>query len=161
MTGLEVCIGLMVTGRIFNVGLGSVMSDIDRAIPLTYVEEIDEIGRGARRDYGLIEVSLVKDNNDWILTAFTLELHRLSGSADLQGEVRSDAGVSFQRYMPWAQLEEKFSTVAHDASLQAVRQGDFLEYRNEDAKVSAFVVNDNTERGEWPGHGDVWSISVG
>ncbi|WP_159050455.1 hypothetical protein [Streptomyces cellostaticus] len=101
------------------------------------------------------------DANQWVLTGVTLELHRLPGNRDLLREIPADSGVSFEEYMPWLELKEKFLSSMSDSSLQRVVQGDFLEYRNADAKVSAFVVDDDSERDEWPGQGDVWSIALG
>jgi hypothetical protein len=160
MTGLQFCATLMATGRIFDVGIGSSVSDVDLALAGEYVEELGDGGVDARRDYGLIEMSLTEADG-WVLTGVTLELHRLSGNSYLLREFRDDSGVSFERYTSWHELKEKFLCSASDPSLQCVQQGDFLEYRRPDVKVSVFVVNDNSERDEWPGQGDVWSIALG
>ncbi|MEU2929937.1 hypothetical protein ABZ636_33550 [Streptomyces sp. NPDC007251] len=160
MTGLKLCATLLARGRILDVGIGSAVSEVDRAFRGEYVEELSDGGVDARRDYGLVELSLTKDS-EWVLTGGTLELHRLSDNPDLLQEFHRDSGVIFQRYTAWRELEEHFSDIAPGVSLQCARQGDFLEYRNPDVKVSVFVVDDDTERGEWPGKGDVWSIALG
>ncbi|MEU9445780.1 hypothetical protein AB0D42_33890 [Streptomyces sp. NPDC048304] len=114
----------------------------------------------ARRDYGLIELSLTK-KSEWVLAGATLQLHRLPGNPDLLREFHRDSGVAFQSYTAWRELEECFLSAAPDVALQCVQQRGFLEYRNPDAKVSVFVVDDGAERSEWPGHGEVWSIALG
>lgn len=158
--GLELCATLVATGRIFNIGLGSSVSDVNRAFMGEYVEEFDGGGVGARRDYGWIEISLTKAD-EWILTGVTLELHRLSENPELIREFHDDSGVPFEGYTSWLELKEEFLSSVPDSSLRCAQQGDFLEYRNPDVKVSVFVVNDNSERDEWPGQGDVWSIALG
>ncbi|WP_317443220.1 hypothetical protein [Streptomyces collinus] len=160
MTGLQLCATLMATGRIFGVGIDSSVSEVDQALRGEYVEELSDGGVDARRDYGWIEISLTK-REQWVLVGATLELHRLSGNADLIRDVLSESGVAFEGYTSWLELKEQFLSSAGDSSLQCMQQGDYMEYRNPDVKVSVFVVNDETERDEWPGQGDVWSIALG
>ncbi|MEU1405736.1 hypothetical protein ABZ471_25845 [Streptomyces sp. NPDC005728] len=162
LTGLQLCATLLATGRIFGVGLGSAVTEVDRALAGEYVEELGGSGTGMRRDYGLIEISLTKTDEDrWVLAGVTLELHRLPGGPDLLREIRDYSGVPFDGYTSWLELKDEFPTSVSHPSLQCARQGDFLEYRKMDVKVSVFVVNDNAERDEWPGQGDVWSIALG
>ncbi|AGS69417.1 hypothetical protein [Streptomyces collinus] len=160
MTGLKLCATLLATGRIFGVGIDSSVSEVDQALRGEYIEELGDSGVDARRDYGWIEISLTK-REQWVLVGATLELHRLSENADLIRDVLSESGVAFEGYTPWLELKEQFLSSAPDSSLQCTQQGDYMEYRNPDVKVSVFVVNDDTERDEWPGHGDVWSIALG
>jgi hypothetical protein len=150
--GLQLCASLLVEGRVLGVGLGASASEIDRAFRSAYVEELSKGGADARRDYGLIELSLTK-RSEWVLAGATLQLDRLPGNPDLH--------FAFPRYTAWREVEECFLSASPGVALQCVQQGGFLEYRNPDAKVSVFVVEDGTERSEWPGHGDVWSIALG
>jgi hypothetical protein len=158
--GLRLCASLLAEGRVLGVGLGTSAPEIDEAFRSEYVEELVKGRLDARRDYGLIELSLTK-KSEWVLTGATLQLHRLPGSPDLLREFHRDSGYAFQPYTAWRELKECFLSTTPGVALQCVQRGDFLEYRNPGVKVSVLVVDDGTERSEWPGHGEVWSIVLG
>ncbi|WP_327304151.1 hypothetical protein OG730_11475 [Streptomyces sp. NBC_01298] len=48
-----------------------------------------------------------------------------------------------------------------EGALVRTTQGDCLEYRNPDTKVSVLVVDGEDERDDWPGHAGLWSVSRG
>ncbi|WP_405488018.1 hypothetical protein [Streptomyces sp. NBC_00096] len=99
---------------------------------------------------------------DRVLTGGSLELHRLPGDPALAADWGSATGVDFEPYTAWSDVRGAIAAAGLDeAALECTAQGDYLEYRNPDTKVSVLVVDGEDERDAWPGHGDIWSVSLG
>ncbi|MET9468613.1 hypothetical protein ABZY44_28250 [Streptomyces sp. NPDC006544] len=136
------------------------MAEADLALPVGFIEE-DGPGGMLRRDYGLVELYF-SGEPDRILTGGSLELHRLPGDPALAAEWSSATGVDFAPYTAWSEVKGALAAAGlAEAALECTTQGDYLEYRNPDTKVSVLVVDGEDERDDWPGHGDLWSVSLG
>jgi hypothetical protein len=152
----KVLTDLIAEVRILTIGIGSTASEVDRKIPISFIEETD--GRDSlRRDYGLIEIYFTNGPH-WTVTGGAVELHRAASNSDLVEEFQRKTDSKFPKYVSWKKLTESMPAAAIPVRRD---QGDFLEYRYTETKVSVMVVNNHDIRDEWPGHGDIWSISLG
>lgn len=148
------------TGRLYEIGIGSTLSELQQAIDFDFVDVVDEDGYSMRRDYGFIEFYLNLDQ-DWRVSGGSVELHRLAVRSDMADRWHASMQDRFPQYLTWDELYSEFSSLPSAPSLQNIDQGDFQEYRAAETKVSVLVSNDHEERDEWLGHGDVWSVSLG
>ncbi|MBA6437322.1 MULTISPECIES: hypothetical protein [Streptomyces] len=91
-----------------------------------------------------------------------IELHRLA--ADDQGmaaEWRRGTGVEFPECCSWGELRDELLRTPDTPELDLRSQGGYLEYRAPETKVSVLVVDNEEERDDCPGRGDIWSLSLG
>ncbi|GAB2584559.1 hypothetical protein GCM10027168_16650 [Streptomyces capparidis] len=154
--------GVVATGRIHGVGIGSSLEEVARALPADYVDVADAED-SLRRDFGFVELYL-SGGPAWTVTGGSVELHRLAGDDSGMAEAwRRATGVAFPGYCSWAELREELSSRADAPALEPHRQGGYREFRAPRTKVTVLVVDDEDEDREdgWPGHGDVWSVSLG
>lgn len=160
MTGAEFIAAFLAAGSLRGLRPGSAVAEADLALPVDFIEENDPGGM-LRRDYGLVELYFSGEPTR-VLTGGSLELHRLPGDPALAAEWSSATGVDFAPYTPWAEVKGAIATAGLDeAALECTPQGDYLEYRNPGTRVSVLVVHGEDERDDWPGHEDVWSVSLG
>nr|WSX49380.1 hypothetical protein OG409_10700 [Streptomyces sp. NBC_00974] len=160
MTGPEFIAAFLAAGSLRGLRTGSAVAQADLALPVDFIEE-DGPGGMLRRDYGLIELYF-SGEPDRVLTGGSLELHRLPGDPVLAAEWSSATGVDFAPYTAWSEVEGALAAAGLAVgALECTTQGDYLEYRNPDTKVSVLVVDGEDERDDWPGHGDLWSVSLG
>ncbi|WP_327295960.1 hypothetical protein [Streptomyces sp. NBC_01197] len=124
------------------------------------MEETDEDGVSLRRDYGALEVTF-SGEPDGVVTGIVVEVHRLSGDSDTRADACQELKVDFPEYTRWTELAQELEETAGIPMLKISSQREFLEYRAAGTKVSVHVVNNDEERDDWPGHGDVWSVSLG
>ncbi|MEV4970005.1 hypothetical protein [Streptomyces scopuliridis] len=148
------------SGRLYGVGIGSTLAQLDQAIQCDFVDVVDEEGDSMRRDYGFVEFYLNSDR-DWTVSGGAIELHRLATRYEMADRWHAATRDKFPQYLTWGELNEEFSKLPDPPSLNLIDQGDFLEYRASATKVSVLVNNDQEERDGWLGHGDVWSVSLG
>ncbi|NDZ77603.1 hypothetical protein G3I19_03500 [Streptomyces sp. SID10853] len=160
MTGLRFLALLVATGRMHGVGIGSSVFEVDEALGSGFIEEADEEGDPRRRDYGPLEMHFSGGDHD-VVTGGVVEVHRLSGDAGIRTEARSELNVDFPEYTRWTELVQELEKTAGAPTLEISSHGEFLEYRAPGTKVSVHVVNNDEQRDEWPGQGDVWSVSLG
>ena len=160
MSAAELIASFIATGRLYGIGIGSTLTELQQAINFDFVDVVDENGDSMRRDYGFIEFYLNLDQ-DWRVSGGAVELHRLAVRSDMADRWRVAMHDSFPRYLAWDELYNDFSNLPSHPSLHNIDQGDFQEYRAAETKVSVLVSNDHEERDEWLGHGDVWSVSLG
>ncbi|MFJ9342618.1 hypothetical protein ACIRP0_25490 [Streptomyces sp. NPDC101733] len=160
MIGSEFIARLLATGEFHGLRPGASREEADRVIGVGFIAEEDGAGRSLRRDYGLVELCF-SGGPDWVLTSGSLELHRIPGDPDVAGGWREAMGVDFAPYTEWDEVLRVHAAAAPGlgAAMDRTDQGGFLEYRNPLTKVSVMVVEGEDERGDWPGHGDVWSVS--
>ncbi|WP_413809574.1 hypothetical protein [Streptomyces sp. OE57] len=162
MNGVAALASVIATGRLHGVGIGSSLEEVDQAVKADFIEVADEGHRTLRRDYGFVELYFSGGPGEWSMTSGMIELHRLA--ADDQGmaaEWRRDTGVEFPEYCPWSELREELSRTPDAPDIDLRPQGGYLEYRVPETKVSVLVVDSEEERDDCPGHGDVWSLSLG
>ncbi|MFF4094667.1 hypothetical protein ACFYYY_12625 [Streptomyces sp. NPDC001834] len=148
------------SGRLYGVGIGSTLMDLQQKINGDFVDVVDGEGDSMRRDYGFIEFYLNLDQN-WSVSGGAIELHRLAARNDMANRWHIAMRDKFPQYLTWDDLRDELSKLPNPPALQIIDQGDFLEYRASATKVSVLVNNDHEERDEWLGHGDVWSVSLG
>ncbi|MFE9728712.1 hypothetical protein ACFYQ5_35375 [Streptomyces sp. NPDC005794] len=160
MSATRLIASFIATGRLYGVGIGSTLIELQQAIDFNFVDVVDEDGESMRRDYGFIEFYLNLDQ-DWRVSGGSIELHRLAARSDTADRWRIAMQDHFPRYLTWDELYNEFVNLPNAPSLQNIDQGDFQEYRASETKVSVLVSNDHEERDEWLGHGDVWSVSLG
>ncbi|MCJ0869130.1 hypothetical protein [Streptomyces sp. AP-93] len=160
MTGPEFIAAFLAAGSLRGLRPGSAVADADLALPVDFIEE-EGAGGSLRRDYGLVELYF-SGEPDPVLTGGSLELHRLPGDPALAAEWSSATGVDVAPYTAWSEVEGALAAAGLAAvALECTTQGDYLECRNPDTKVSVLVVDGEDERDDWPGHGDLWSVSLG
>ncbi|WP_329382564.1 hypothetical protein OG625_19730 [Streptomyces sp. NBC_01351] len=162
MTGAEFIAGFLATGSLLGLRPGAAPADVDRALKVGFMEERDGPGGSLRRDYGLLELYFTAGPHR-LLTSGVLELHRLPCAPEMAAEWRSATGVDFAPYTAWSEVAEALPPSGQPAvlALEGTDPDDHLEYRNPADKVSVLVVGAEGERSDWPGHGDVWSVSFG
>ncbi|MFF3262581.1 hypothetical protein ACFYWO_25860 [Streptomyces sp. NPDC002932] len=160
MSATELIALFVATGRLHGVGIGSTLGDVQREIDSAFVDVVDAGGDSMRRDYGFIEFYF-NSGQEWTVSGGAIELHRLAVRADLALRWRDAMRDEFPCYLAWEELLAEFSKRPDRPALEVIDQGDFLEYRASESKVSVLVNNDNEKRDEWLGHGDVWSVSLG
>lgn len=160
MTGLRFLALLVATGRMHGVGIGSSVSEVDEALGSGFIEEDGEGGAPHRRDYGLLEMYFAGGDDD-VVAGGVVEVHRLSGDSGIRADARPELNVDFPEYTRWTELAQELEEMADAPTLEISSHGEFLEYRAAGTKVSVHVVNNDEQRGEWPGQGDVWSVSFG
>ncbi|MFF3214980.1 hypothetical protein ACFYYB_30610 [Streptomyces sp. NPDC002886] len=160
MTGPELIAAFLSDGSLLGLRPGSAVAEADRALAVDFVEEGGP-GGALRRDYGLVELYFAGEP-DRVLTGGSLELHRLPGDPALAAEWSAATGVDFAPYTAWSEVAGALAAAGlAEGDLERTTQGDYLEYRNPDIKVSVFVVDGEDGRDGWPGHGDLWSVSLG
>lgn len=148
------------TGRLYGIGIGSTLMNLQQKINCDFVDVVDEDGDSMRRDYGFIEFYL-NSGQDWCVSGGAIELHRLAARSNMANRWHAAMRDEFPQYLTWDELCDEFSKLPNPPALQVIDQGDFLEYRASATKVSVLVSNDHEERDESLGHGDVWSVSLG
>lgn len=159
MNGAEFIASFIATGRLHGVGVGSSLAEVDRAFRADYIDDFDEESNlSLRRDYGLVEIYF-NDGPEWVVVGASVEIHRLSVVDGLAKRWHDAQAVEFSEYLTWDEVAELIPapvglTVKSD-------QSDYLEYRAEATKVAALVVDNQEERDDWPGQGDVFSVSLG
>ncbi|MFD5747035.1 hypothetical protein [Streptomyces sp. NPDC127033] len=160
MTVVSLVAAFVGTGRLYGVGIGSTLSELEQAIRFDFVDVVDESGDSMRREYGFIEFYLNFDQ-EWVVSGGAIELHRVASRYEMAqrwGEVMHDC---FPKFLSWGDLKSAMCERSEHPFLNLIDQGDFLEYRSPETKVSVLVNNDREERDGWLGHGDVWSVSLG
>jgi hypothetical protein len=153
---------VIASGRFRGLGIGCTADDVDRAVDIDFIEDIDVAGQSMRRDYGLLEVSF-DAGPQWVVTGFVLQLHRLAADHSMANEWAERMGVEFPRYLPWDELRTELGKRTATAEMNVQKQGGFVEYRvpAAESKASVLVVNEPGEqRGYRVGHQDVWSVSL-
>ncbi|MEU9624159.1 hypothetical protein [Streptomyces sp. NPDC048155] len=160
MSATELIASFIASGRLYGVGIGSTLMELQQAINCDFVDVVDEGGDSMRRDYGFIEFYL-NSGQSWSVSGGAIELHRLATRSDMVDRWRTAMRDEFPQYITWDELFGEFSKLPNPPALQHIDQGDFQEYRASATKVSVLVNNDHEERDEWLGHGDVWSVSLG
>jgi hypothetical protein len=98
---------------------------------------------------------------DRVMTSGVVEVHRLSNDSGTRKDARKELNIDFPAYIPWAALAEELRETPGSPTMEISAQGEFLEYRALGTKVSVHVVDSHEGRDEWPGRGDVWSVSLG
>ncbi|MER6606473.1 hypothetical protein ABT282_11340 [Streptomyces sp. NPDC000927] len=160
MSAVELIASFVATGRLYGVGVGSTLEELQQRIKFDFVDVLDEDGDSMRRDYGFIEFYLNSGQN-WTVSGGSIEMHRLVVHEELIEQWCAVMGEEFPKFLGWDELRTEISRLPDAPTFRLIDQGDFLEYRAPMAKVSVLVNNDHEERGDWLGHGDVWSISLG
>ncbi|MFF2331283.1 MULTISPECIES: hypothetical protein [unclassified Streptomyces] len=160
VSAAELIASFIASGRLYGVGIGSTLVDLQQKINCDFVDVVDEDGDSMRRDYGFIEFYL-NSGREWSVSGGAIELHRLATRSDMANRWRTAMFDGFPRYLAWDELRNELSELPNPPVLRVIDQGDFLEYRASATKVSVLVNNDHEERDEWLGHGDVWSVSLG
>lgn len=156
--GIAFLAGVVATRGLHGVGPGATPDEVTRALGGGFLD-VEEAGT-LRRDYGFVELYF-SGGPGWVMTGGSFELHRLAaddrGMAD---DWRRHTGVAFPEYCSWAALRERLSRTPGAPGLVPHPQGGYVEYRAPGHTVSVVVVDDEEEeRDDWPGHGDVWSVS--
>ncbi|MFF2190950.1 hypothetical protein [Streptomyces sp. NPDC058155] len=160
MSAAELIASFITSGRLYGVGIGSTLMELQKAINFDFVDVVDEDGDSMRRDYGFIEFYL-NSGQSWSVSGGAIELHRLATRGDMADRWRAAMRDDFPQYLTWDELHGELSKLPNSPALQYIDQGDFQEYRASATKVSVLVNNDHEARDEWLGHGDVWSVSLG
>ncbi|WP_371790340.1 hypothetical protein OG285_05590 [Streptomyces sp. NBC_01471] len=163
MKGAEFIARAIYTGSLFGSRVGGELDGLAPVVPLPYVDDVTgrRNSRVLRRDYGLFEVTCV-DEPDWACQAFSLEVHRLRHLSDLREKIRERLGILFEPFTNWSDVQREHERIPGIGTLEVVDETPgyrvFLE-RSTGVKVQ--VVHDASAiRGEFPGHGDVWSLEI-
>lgn len=160
MTAAEVLASFITTGKFLGLGVGSTVADVDRAIDVDFIDDVDDSGKSMRRDYGFVELSFNRVG-EWVVVGAAIQLHRLAADHGMAEEWAGSTGVEFPRYLAWDDLRGELRRVAPTLQLITREEGGFVEYRAPASNVSVLVVDEpEDERGYRVGHQDVWSVSV-
>ncbi|MDQ1009873.1 hypothetical protein QFZ82_004358 [Streptomyces sp. V4I23] len=160
MTAIECLTSFITAGRFLGSGVGSAITDVDGAIRVDFIDDVDETGQSIRRDYGFVELTF-HPVPEWVVVGAAFQLHRLAAEPSLAEEWAERMGVEFPRYLAWDQLRAELRRVVPTLDLTIREQGGFVEYRAPVSNVSVLVVDEpEDERGYRVGHQDVWSVSV-
>jgi hypothetical protein len=161
VTAVQLIMSFVATGKLYGVGIGSTLGEMDQAIHSSFIDVVSEDGLTMRRDYGFVEFYF-NSGAEWVVSGGAVELHRLGSRYEMAERWHKDMHTKFLQHLTWEELGEVIERIPDSPPLAVIDQGDFLEYRAASTKVSVLVNNDNEERnGSWLGHGDVWSISLG
>ncbi|MFG2597643.1 hypothetical protein [Streptomyces sp. NPDC048462] len=160
MNATELIASFIATGRLYGVGIGSTLMNLQREIDCSFVDVFAGAGDSMRRDYGFIEFYF-NSGQDWVVSGGGIELHRLAARSDLVVRWRAATCDEFPQYLTWDELRDELWRLPKPPVLKVIDQGDFLEYRAPASKVSVLVNNDHEQRDECLGHGDVWGVSLG
>ncbi|WP_406304442.1 hypothetical protein OHA61_21840 [Streptomyces sp. NBC_00885] len=161
MKAIPFLVSFITTGRLHGLGIGSSLSEVDRAIDASFMDVVDSGGLSLRRDYGFFEFSF-NPGPEWVMANCSIELHRLASGPVMGEKWCRSMRVDFPQYLAWDELRDALSRTPEAPAMKVTDQGGFLEYRAAvaDVNVSVIVSDDNEERGGSLGHGDVWSVSV-
>lgn len=161
MKPIRFLVSFITTGRLHGLGIGSTLSEVDRAIDASFVDVADSGGRSLRRDYGFFEFSF-NPGPEWVMANCSIELHRLASGGSMAEKWHTGMRVAFPRYLAWGELLDALSQTPEAPAMKVTDQGGFLEYRAAvaDVNVSVIVNDDHEARGRSLGHGDVWGISL-
>jgi hypothetical protein len=159
VTGTEFVADLMRTGLLHGIGVGTSVGEVDRVLRVEFVDDADG-DNWLRRDYGLVELNFT-GGPDWVVTGGGLALHRLPALPEIGEEWARDMGVTFPAFIRWADVVEALSEFGDAPELESSVQGEFRAYRAAATRVTAVVVDNEDERDDWPGHGDLWAVNVG
>ncbi|MEU0397926.1 hypothetical protein ABZ208_35270 [Streptomyces sp. NPDC006208] len=161
MIAVQLMASFVATGKLYEVGIGSTLAEVDRAIHATFIDVVGDDGLTMRRDYGFVEFYFNLDS-EWTISGGAIELHRLGSRYEMARRWQEEMQTTFPQHVSWEELRGEIERTSGLPPLTVIDQGDFLEYRAVSTKVSVLVSNDNEERsGSWLGHGDVWSVSLG
>ncbi|MFJ1745717.1 hypothetical protein ACIOJD_05660 [Streptomyces sp. NPDC088116] len=157
--GIKFISEFVTTGLLHGVGIGTPIEKVDQAFHVDFIEENDRT-HWLRRDYGFVEISF-SGGPDWVMTGVTIELHRLPSGAGSAEEWGREMHVDFASYTRWANVQAELLRTPGSPALKCTAQGEFLEYHAAETKMSITVVNNEDERDDWPGKGDIWSVGLG
>ncbi|MFI6682441.1 hypothetical protein [Streptomyces sp. NPDC050485] len=163
MNGQEFIARAIETGSVFDFSIGGKLALVEKKITLDYIEEIQG-RRGARtlrRDYGLFEATF-GDESEWVCRSIILELHRLASMPDLADKIRELTGVDLAPYTAWTDVEDELQRLASRQPFDpsTVTQ-EYRTYRSRKTGATVHVIDDpSSERGVYPGYGDVWSLDI-
>lgn len=161
MNAADFIAGIIATGRIGGVGIGSALADVEAAFPLDYLDDTDEEMVSLRRDYGLVEF-FFNDGPAWVVVGAAVEVHRLAAVPELREEWQGVQGVVFPESVAWSEVKESLSHLPSAPELQAgTEQAGYMEFRAQDTKVSVFLVDSSEDDASVPGPGDLFSVSLG
>jgi hypothetical protein len=161
VNGVSFLAGLAATRRFHGVGAGSTLAEVTAAVPgVDFIDVADKRYGTLRRDYGFVELFFTRDRR-WTMVGGTLQLHRLAADEHRMADTwREHTGVDFPEYTSWRELREELDRTPGAPEFEVHDQGGHREYRAPGHTAAVVVVNDpEEERGHWPGHGDVWSVS--
>ncbi|MFG2297746.1 hypothetical protein [Streptomyces sp. NPDC048603] len=167
MTGAEFIASLLADGSLLGLRAGDGPDAAERAVPVGFLDVEEAPGVSLRRDHGLLELSFSGGGDGtagWTLSSGMLQLHRLPEDPELAAEWREATGVDFAPYTAWSDVLAALAAGPglQESAFERIDQGGYLEYRNPATRVSVLVVDDpDEERDDWPGNGDVWSVSLG
>lgn len=163
MTGAEFIAHAISTGTLLGCGIGDRLEGAESVIPLSYVDDVTgrRNSRTLRRDYGLFEVTYGGDP-DWMCQALSLKVHRLLHSPDLRDEARDRLGIRFEPLTKWADVQREYERIPGNGALEVLEESPgYRVFRKRSVGASVHVVHDpSAERGDFPGHGDVWSLEI-
>ncbi|MEU8844468.1 hypothetical protein AB0D97_36125 [Streptomyces roseus] len=153
----------VISGSFMGVRPGVKLAEVQQLLPFKYVEEIHGRRRGSRAmrlDYGLLEVTFGNEP-DWTCRSLQVEVHRLAGSPAICEEARALAGLEFAPYTPWSDVKGQLDVLGYDHTINASTSPGYQVFGLTESGVSLRVVNDvSCPRGEYPGHGDIWSLEI-
>ncbi|MFE0351070.1 hypothetical protein [Streptomyces griseoluteus] len=163
MTGKEFIARAIATGSLFGSGVGSSLEELDHVIPLSHMDDVTgrRDSRTLRRDYGLFEVTCSGAPN-WRCQAFSLEIHRLLHLPELRSEVAALLGIRFEQITTWTDVQRAYERVPGSGTLEVLDESPgYRLFQERLTGVTVHVVHDPSAlRGDFPGHGDVWSLGI-
>ncbi|MER6223560.1 hypothetical protein ABT189_23880 [Streptomyces sp900105755] len=163
MTGAEFIARVLSTGSFLGFGIGDSPEAADSVLPLSYADDFTgrRNSRTLRRDYGLFEVTYGGDP-DWVCQAISLEVHRLLHLPDLREEVHERLGVRFEPFTSWTDVQREYERIPGSGALEVIEGSPgYRILRKRSVGASVHVLDDpGAVRGEFPGHGDVWSLEI-
>ncbi|MFJ2915765.1 hypothetical protein ACIO8F_41900 [Streptomyces sp. NPDC087228] len=159
MNAIEFLTSLIRSGKLYGLGIGSTLDDVNQSIRCDFIDDVSKSGLSMRRDYGFFEFSF-KSGPEWVISAVSIQLHRLASNFEMAEEWQRGMGTYFPQYTAWRELQGALSRVQEYPSLTVKDQGDFIEYRADSTNVSIIVNNDHEERDCSVGQGDLWSVSL-
>ncbi|MBT2389218.1 hypothetical protein J7E87_07205 [Streptomyces sp. ISL-1] len=158
MTAIEFLVSFITSGRLYGLGIGSTLGEVDEAIHCDFIDDVGGSGLSLRRDYGFFEFSF-NPGPEWVMSSASIKLHRLASDYDMAKEWRENMHVEFPQHLAWDELRGALELVPGSPFLKVTDQGGFLEYRAAATNVSVIVNDDGGEHGS-SRQGDVWSISL-
>ncbi|MFC9822445.1 hypothetical protein ACFWG6_03725 [Streptomyces erythrochromogenes] len=162
MSALQFCVDTLRSGSIAGIGLDAQPDAWEAQLGREYIDDIRK-GR-MRRDFGLVEVSFVREANSWQCTEISIQVHRLaSGEPDVAPNHLIEKYGRFEERIPFSLLEER--TSSQGICLHRIDDGRQELHSRYAVTESACIVHALTAETGGAGSGrttagDVWSISL-
>lgn len=147
--------------RVLDLECGSTPEQVEASLGANFIDDMEKRRRYFRRDYGLIELTFVR-NAEWVCSNANIQAHRLMRPGSVPAPLEECYGP-FPRRVKLSDLVARIAERGHQLVL-ASRDSDrpYERYATEPAGPAyAFVVGDTSGADNTrPATGELWSISA-